>query len=79
MQLLKYRLALFAYQWALVLTQQLCYWPDGSGIRPGQSDWINCHSSQDSNCCAIGDVCMANGLCFGGVIDMVCVMYPLLL
>ena len=72
MQLLKYSLALFASQWALVYTQQPCYWPDGSGVRPGQGYWVNCHSSQDSVCCFHEDVCLASGLCFGAIINMVC-------
>ena len=74
MELLKYSLALFASQWALVYTQQSCYWPDGSGVRPGQGNWVNCHSSQDSVCCFREDVCLASGLCFGSIINMVCAL-----
>ena len=77
MHLLKYSLALSASQWALVYTQQSCYWPDGSGVRPGQGYWVNCHSSQDSFCCFNEDVCLASGLCFGSIINVVCA--PLLL
>ena len=71
MQILKYSLALFVSQGALVCTQQSCYWPDGSGVRPGQGYWVNCHPSQDSVCCFHEDVCLASGLCFGSIINMV--------
>ena len=79
MHLLKYSLVLFASKWVSVYTQQSCYWPDGSGVRSGQGYWVNCDASQDSACCLNGDVCLANGLCFGSVINMVCALLLLLL
>jgi hypothetical protein len=46
-----------------------CYWPDGSQVTQNQTDlyhYTPCFEG-DSQCCAIGEVCMTNGLCFGGI------------
>ena len=59
----------------LAAAQQLCYWPNGSGIGPEQGIWANCYSSQDSTCCLSGDVCLSNGLCYGSPIAVVSPLY----
>ncbi|KAM0804210.1 hypothetical protein BDR22DRAFT_837375 [Usnea florida] len=58
---------LFIFSLPLAAAQQLCYWPNGSGIGPDQGIWTNCYSSQDSACCLSGDVCLSNGLCYGSL------------
>ena len=64
-------LALFVSHWPLLLAQQPCYWPDGSGIAPGQGHYVNCYASRDSACCLNGEVCLSNGLCYGSEIGSV--------
>ena len=68
--------ALFIICLPLAAAQQLCYWPNGSGIGPDQGIWVNCYSSQDSACCLSGDVCLSNGLCYGSPIAVVCPLFP---
>ena len=77
MHFLEWTLVLSVSQWSLVLAQQSCYWPDGSGIVQQQGSWVNCHSSQDSVCCFHSDVCLSNGLCYGSGIGMVRICAPL--
>ena len=67
--------ALFSIHSSIILAQQACYWPDGSGVRPGQGPWVNCYSSQDSVCCHQGEVCLSNGLCYGSEINQVSLSY----
>ena len=68
--------ALFIVYLPLAAAQQLCYWPNGSGIGPEQGVWANCYSSQDSACCLNGDVCLSNGLCYGSPIAVVSPVVP---
>ena len=68
--------ALFIVCLQLAAAQQLCYWPNGSGIGPERGIWANCYSSQDSTCCLSGDVCLSNGLCYGSPIAVVSPLYP---
>lgn len=71
-----YIFALSIFHSRLVLAQQKCYWPDGSGVRPNQGYWVNCYPSQASTCCKNGEVCLSNGLCYGSEIDMVRPRHP---
>lgn len=63
--------ARFIFRSSLVLAQQPCYWPDGSGVANTPGVWVNCYSSQASTCCLYGDVCLSNGLCYGSGVDLV--------
>ena len=51
--------------------QQQCYWPDGSLVDSSTDGFLNCYSDRDSQCCANGEVCLSNGLCFGPGIGQV--------
>lgn len=68
--------ALFVSHWSLLLAQQPCYWPDGSGIAPNQGYWVNCYSSQNRTCCKSGEVCLSNGSCYGSEIGQVSLLHP---
>lgn len=70
-------LALSIFSSSLVLAQQPCYWPDGSGIAPHQETYVNCYSSQDSACCKSTEVCLSNGLCYGSAYGWVRPSYSL--
>ena len=63
---------LLSWQLPSILANQACYWPNGT-----ENALVNCYSSQTSICCAPGDMCMSNGLCIGGALGMVWIMYSL--
>jgi len=55
-----------------------CYWPDTTqvGYYHGLSHKLNytfrpCDSEGESACCAEGEVCLTNGLCFGATVGSV--------
>ncbi|KAF2097381.1 hypothetical protein NA57DRAFT_57971 [Rhizodiscina lignyota] len=58
---------------ALTITAQnsetrTCYLPDGTAIGPGASP---CNTSlKNAACCATGETCISNGLCFGSEVGM---------
>ncbi|KAF2434194.1 hypothetical protein EJ08DRAFT_730892 [Tothia fuscella] len=46
-----------------------CYWPSGKAVSDNQTElyhYTPCFDG-DSHCCAIGEVCLTNGLCYGAV------------
>lgn len=62
----------FSYQVSMAQTARQCYWIDGTTVTStGNDNYIPCYDSGDSHCCAIGEACLTNGLCFsadgGGV------------
>lgn len=56
--------------------QQLCYWPDGTNTSSRSLRYKNCYSDRDSHCCDDLDVCVGNGLCYGGGIGFVDLSEP---
>lgn len=48
------------------LSQQGCYWPDGTDTSTGSDTCVPCSvNANTSTCCVKGDLCLSTGVCFG--------------
>lgn len=56
---------------SLARGQQTCYWPNGTPAEsPDYKEYLPCHDG-NSTCCAVNEICISNGLCFGSIIEQV--------
>jgi len=62
-----YTLLILFVRIPFIFAQQACYWPDGTQVTPQNNryNFTACFEG-DSQCCANGEVCLSNGLCFSG-------------
>lgn len=54
------------------MAQEVCYWPNGLAVDSSISGlrYWPCHHGT-SSCCAEGEACLSNGLCYSPAIDSV--------